>query len=133
MGKAQRDKGNRVERSIVNLFRENGFKALRVPLSGAAQGFKGDIVLEDKYQCECKARKSGGGFVTIEKWLGDNHMLFCIRDRAEALVVMPISVMMGMMKKEDVVNEEPRIRRDKDGRSVRKTEERLLPNTTKNN
>ena len=38
---------------------------------------------------EVKARVSGAGFVTLEKWLGENDALFLIRDRAEPLVVLP--------------------------------------------
>ncbi len=37
MGKASRDKGARRERQIVDLHRDNGIKAERVPLSGAVR------------------------------------------------------------------------------------------------
>lgn len=43
-GKMSRNKGSRVERELVALLREDGWEAFRVPLSGAAQGFKGDVV-----------------------------------------------------------------------------------------
>jgi hypothetical protein len=33
--------------------------------------------------CEVKARKSGEGFMTLERWLGDADALFLRRDRAE--------------------------------------------------
>lgn len=88
MGKASRDKGNRIEREIVNLLKGEGIHAERVPLSGAAGGlFKGDITFL-KYIAEVKARKGGTGFKTIERWLDDNDMLFLRRDRAAPLVVM---------------------------------------------
>ena len=45
MGVFSRNKGNREERAIVNLHKQHGFEAKRVPLSGAAEGFKGDIIL----------------------------------------------------------------------------------------
>ncbi len=62
MGKMQRDKGNRIEREIVNILKKNNINAKRVPLSGSANGFKGDIVIESKnktFRCEVKARKDG--------------------------------------------------------------------------
>jgi Holliday junction resolvase len=44
MGRASREKGNRIERALVALLQEAGFAAERVPLSGAARGrFGGDI------------------------------------------------------------------------------------------
>lgn len=43
MGKSSRDKGNRAERDLVKFLKEKGWEALRVPLSGAAAGFKGDL------------------------------------------------------------------------------------------
>ncbi len=46
MGKASRDKGARVERALVEeLKTKYGWtQVFRVPLSGASQGFKGDVV-----------------------------------------------------------------------------------------
>jgi hypothetical protein len=88
LGKASRDKGGRVEREMVNLLKAADIHAERVPLSGAAGGqFIGDIVFGD-YVAEVKARKEGAGFKTIERWLGDNDMLFLRRDRTAPLVVM---------------------------------------------
>lgn len=44
MGKASRDKGARVERALVEALKQHGWQeVLRVPLSGAAAGFKGDV------------------------------------------------------------------------------------------
>jgi len=96
MGKPSRDKGGRIEREIVNLHKAMGVHAARVPLSGAAGGaYSGDVDIyvdgpeEAPLVTEVKARASGGGFVTIEKWLGENDALFLRRDRAEPLVVLP--------------------------------------------
>lgn len=44
-GKASRDKGGRGERMAVKCFRDAGWEAYRVPLSGASDGFKADISL----------------------------------------------------------------------------------------
>lgn len=91
-GRRSRDKGGRREREFVELHRALGIDAKRVPLSGAAQGFKGDIHLTLRgraLQAEVKARAAGSGFVTLERWLGDNDALFLRRDRADAVVVLP--------------------------------------------
>jgi len=46
MGKQQRDIGMRFERKVVNLAKDAGLEAYRVPLSGAAEGFKGDVIIK---------------------------------------------------------------------------------------
>ncbi len=38
---------------------------------------------------EVKARANGEGFTTLERWLGENDVLFLVRDRAQPLVVLP--------------------------------------------
>ena len=60
MGKPSRDKGKRLEYSLRDHLREAGYKADRVPMSGAAQGFKGDIKFSKDgktYLAELKGRK----------------------------------------------------------------------------
>lgn len=70
-----------------------------MPLSGAAR-YRGNGADVDLYVfgrdaaplvCEVKARASGEGFATLERWLGDADVLFLRRDRAEPLVVLPWS------------------------------------------
>lgn len=46
MGKFSRDKGKRGEYALRDSLRREGWKADRVPSSGAAQGFKGDVKAE---------------------------------------------------------------------------------------
>ena len=48
MSRSQRDKGYRGEREAVETLTRLGWKAVRVPLSGAAQGFAGDVLVEDR-------------------------------------------------------------------------------------
>lgn len=58
-GRASRQKGMRGEYAVRDYFRSLGFASDRVPSSGAAQGFKGDVVLEKdgrKFKCEVKVR-----------------------------------------------------------------------------
>lgn len=100
-GARHRRKGDRVERAIVADLRELGLDAERVPLSGAAGGsFRGDVVVrlphwETGEPCgwllvaESKARKSGAGFATLERWLGSLDLLILKRDRQEPMVVIP--------------------------------------------
>lgn len=97
MGKASRDKGIRRERQIVELHRALGIHAERVPLSGA-QNYQDNGADVDVYAwgrdgpplvAECKARSSGEGWKTLERWLEDYDLLFLIRDRAAPLVTMP--------------------------------------------
>lgn len=98
MSKASRDKGARRERQIVDLHRDIGIKAERVPLSGAMRfrnTEKSDVDVYARgpeaapFVTEVKARASGEGFATLERWLGENDALFLIRDRADPLVVLP--------------------------------------------
>lgn len=97
MSRASRDKGARAEREIVALHRDIEVHAERVPLSGAA-GYQGNGADVDIYAFgrdaaplvgEVKCRASGEGFATLERWLGDNDLLFLRRDRASPLVVLP--------------------------------------------
>lgn len=104
MGKAQRDKGARNERAVVNYWREQGIKADRVPLSGAAGGeYAGDV---DLYAFgpenapligEVKARGNGGGFKTISKWLATNDFLVLHEDKQPRLYVVPERVMTRLL------------------------------------
>lgn len=91
-GKKHREKGARFERSVVEAFNAFGMDAKRVPLSGAAAGFKGDV----HFVCqgaprvaECKSRKAG--FKVLREWLGDNDILAIKDDRTEPLIVMRLS------------------------------------------
>jgi hypothetical protein len=96
-GRGSRQKGNRIERELVDLHRALGIHAERYPLSGASR-FRGsghdiDIYAFGKDEAplvaEVKARKNGGGFVQLEKWLGEFDALFLRRNNATPLVVVP--------------------------------------------
>ena len=100
-GKPSRDKGCRFERSIVNAFKANDIEAKRVPLSGAADGFKGDVLVEGKgktYRLELKARQSG--FKQLYGWLDGNDALVVKADRQEALVILPLSEFINLIAPE---------------------------------
>lgn len=69
MSQMQCDKGQRIEREVVDLHRQLGLRAERMPLSGAArcQGNGADVDVcafgpdEAAVVCEVKARAYGGG------------------------------------------------------------------------
>lgn len=98
MGRMQRRKGAVIEREIVNRHLELGINALRVPLSGAARGFKDDVQIELLGTCEVKARASGEGFKTLEAWLGTCDALFLRRNQADPLVLLPWSTYVRLMR-----------------------------------
>jgi hypothetical protein len=96
-GACHRQKGSRVEREIVERHRAIGIHAERYPLSGASR-FRGaghdvDLYLfgrdEAPAVAEVKARKSGAGFTTLERWLGTYDALFLRRNNADPVVVLP--------------------------------------------
>jgi len=94
-GRGPGDKGRRDERRIVRLLRGLGFRAERIPLSGAAGGsFAGDIVLHlqggVKLTAEVKCRADG--FKQIYKWLSGRDLLVIRADRADPLIVMPLNL-----------------------------------------
>ena len=98
MGKMQRDKGNRFERSIVNAFKAHDIDAKRVPLSGATDFAKGDILAPIKgkgWRFELKARADG--FKSLYGWLTGNDALIVKADYQEALVIMPLSTFIGLV------------------------------------
>ena len=104
-GSAPRRKGDRIERELVHLHKALGVDAQRVPLSGAAGGrFSGDVDIypfgqdEGALVSEVKARSNGAGFATIERWLGDNDLLFLRRDRADPMVVLPWKTYVRLLK-----------------------------------
>lgn len=107
MGKSQRDKGGRRERLVVDHWKALGFKAARVPLSGAAGGdYAGDVDLyafgdaDAPLVGEVKARGNGGGFKTISKWLGSNDFLVLHEDHAQRLYVLPERVMQQLVTRQ---------------------------------
>jgi Holliday junction resolvase len=100
-------KGNRIEREIVERHRALGVHSERYPLSGASR-FRGaghdiDVYAFGKDQAplvaEVKARRNGGGFVTLEKWLGEYDLLFLRRDHVDPMVVMPWRVYARLLER----------------------------------
>lgn len=75
-GNYSRNKGRRIEYEIRDYIRSLGLTADRVPASGAAQGFKGDIRFTHAgipYLLEVKARKSS--FSKVYEMIGDQRSI----------------------------------------------------------
>ena len=96
-GAAHRQKGNRCERELVERHKAIGVHAERCPLSGAPR-FRGSGHDLDLYAFgpteaplvgECKARKSGRGFIQLERWIGEYDCLFLRRNNADPMVLLP--------------------------------------------
>ena len=99
MPKFSRDKGQREERSLVNVHKSWGVEAVRVPLSGAAEGFKHDVIAAGlSFECELRAN----GFKKIYDWLtgGDNppDVLTIRADNKERLYVVTEKTWMTILK-----------------------------------
>jgi hypothetical protein len=88
MGKSQRDKGYRGERKVIDALAKLGIPAKRVPLSGAVEGFKGDVKTATKI-LEVKWR--GDGFKTLRKWLSDHNGVVLLSDFEEPLLVIRLA------------------------------------------
>jgi hypothetical protein len=108
MGKAQRQKGNRVEREIAKLLTDAGVPTRRVIGSGAHgkidERLVGDLqigTLPDgtwTLTGEVKARKDGAGFTTLERWLGDNDVLIMRKNNAPPMVALRWAPFVSMLK-----------------------------------
>jgi Holliday junction resolvase len=106
-GARHRRKGDRIEREIVALHLELGIHSERYSLSGASR-FRGsghdiDIYCHGKdaapLVAEVKARKDGGGFVQLERWLDEYDALFLRRNNADPLVVLPWRIWAALLEK----------------------------------
>ena len=92
-----KQKGTRVERQIVQLFKDAGIEARRVPGSGAFQFSQSskekDITAQiggRRWDIECKARANGEGFKVLDGWLGSSDLLVLKQDRQAPMVFMTL-------------------------------------------
>jgi len=56
-GKGRRRKGINAERELVRILKKAGINAKRIPLSGATEYQKGDILIDNIFVAEVKRRK----------------------------------------------------------------------------
>ena len=96
-GARHRRKGNRIELELVKRHLDIGVHAEKYPLSGASR-FRGSGHDVDIYAhgreaaplvAEVKARKDGGGFKTLESWLGEYDLLALRRNNSDPLILLP--------------------------------------------
>jgi hypothetical protein len=97
-GKSSKVKGWVAENEIKHMHLDLNIFCKRVPLSGAAAGYKGDLEILDEFVAEVKKRAGGNGFATIERWMGDNDLLFLKRNRQLPLVVMDWATYVKLMR-----------------------------------
>jgi len=106
-GRSPRRKGDRGEREIVGRHLALNVHSERVPHSSAMRyrghGADVDVYAFGPQECplvsERKSRKASGGFVQLERWLGENDLLFLRRDHAEPLVLLPWRVWAALLAK----------------------------------
>jgi len=97
MGRKERRKGTRVEYQVRNFFRQAGFECVRVPCSGNAEGFRGDLRLrvgKTELSVEVKVRKR----LFLYKWLSEADFLVVKADRKEPLLVMELGKFLELLK-----------------------------------
>jgi hypothetical protein len=106
-GARHRQKGDRIERELVERHKAIGVHAERYPLSGASR-FRGsghdlDIYALGREQAplvaESKARKNGAGFTTLERWLGEYDLLVLRRNHSDPMIVLPWRVWARLIAK----------------------------------
>jgi hypothetical protein len=99
-GRAPRRKGDRLEREVVKLLQAAGVPARRVPLSGSARGYPGDLVVTvagRDHVLEVKARRD---FKTFYGWLQHRDAVILKADRKEALVVLRLADLLNALESE---------------------------------
>jgi hypothetical protein len=84
-GRGSRRKGYRIEAKVRAMAQAAGLECRRVPLSGAAPGWAGDIVLGGRH-FEVKARVHG--FRQLYGWIRPHFGVVVAADREEPLLVL---------------------------------------------
>ncbi len=95
MGRMQRNKGARIEREIVHLHHAAAIPAEKVSRTGHSGP---DLQIANEFSGEVKARKSGEGFATLERWLGVTDLLFLRRDRQKPMICMSWATYVQLLK-----------------------------------
>ena len=87
-----------MEREVLALMREAGIEAKRVPLSGSAPGYPGDLEVEvpglGRVLVEVKARRK----VALEAWLEGRGLLVLKPDRRPPMAVLPLEALLALIR-----------------------------------
>ncbi len=99
-GAGAKRKGSTGERELVNVLKEAGIEAQRVPLSGSVDGYAGDVYLPGlNKRVEVKRRKNG--LKTVYDWLAHNpdvsYLAFRI-DRQPWIIAMPLDEFISLLR-----------------------------------
>lgn len=103
MASRSKQKGDRDERQIVGEAIQAGLSARKIPLSGAVEGWKGDVIVTDATGADWlgEAKVRATGFRQLYGWLRPYIDFLSVRaDRQERLVVMRWSTFLALLKRE---------------------------------
>lgn len=100
-GRAPAAKGYRGEKWFQAQIEAHGIEVRRVPLSGAAQGWPGDLMIDlpaaKAVVVECKVRADG--FRQLYQWLDGANLLVVKADRRPGLAVLDLDDYCDLLKK----------------------------------
>jgi hypothetical protein len=101
MPNRNKQRGDELERQIVNFLRDNGFSCERTLEAGARSDLSPtwDIDLrvgEELKRIECKRKKNG--FKFLYDSLGDNDLLICRQDRHAPLYIISETFLLQLLK-----------------------------------
>ena len=107
VGKLSRRKGYRGEKEAEEILRELGFDAKRVPLSGASEFQKGDVVVFEKGhpQWVVEVKRRARGFEMLYRFLERADLLFVRADRKDWIVCMELETLKKLWKRNTLPKE----------------------------
>lgn len=98
MPNRNKEKGSRFEREIVDKARLRELEANRVPLSGSASGFKGDVhIKKGRETWVIEAKKRASGFKFLYQHLEGADVLVVAEDRNRALAVLDLEDFLDLL------------------------------------
>jgi Holliday junction resolvase len=96
-GASPRRKGDRVERAVLAELKGAGLAVKRVPLSGSAAGYPGDLSVQLAGRERCVEVKARADFKTLYGWLENHDALILKADRKAALVVLRLRDVLDLL------------------------------------
>jgi len=99
MASYKKTKGNKFEKEVLTILRENNVPSQRVVASGSVKEDSGDIIIgkgSEKYNIECKFHKTIP-IAGLEKWKEDNDILIMRQNRDTAKVYMDLETFIRLI------------------------------------